>query len=56
MWQVYLYLANEHQGRERDARAAHRRRRWPFGRRDRHDIARATGAARRVAVASDRVS
>jgi len=34
MWQVYLYLANERQGRERQtAQGARRPRRWPFGRR-----------------------
>lgn len=35
MWQVYLYLANEHQGRERQiARTTSRAWRWPFGRRE----------------------
>jgi len=34
MWQVFLYLANERQVRERqDARATHRTRRWSLGRR-----------------------
>lgn len=35
MWQVFLYLANERQVRERqDARVNRRARRWTLGRRD----------------------
>jgi hypothetical protein len=55
MWQVYLYLANEHQVREREARARGRRRRWPFGRRDRDGMARPIGGDRGVPGAAQRL-
>jgi hypothetical protein len=49
MWQVYLYLANDHQVRERQrARATSRARRWPFGRR----ASEQTSSARRDARAT----
>lgn len=45
MWQVYLFLANERQDRERETtRRTRRPRRWPFGRRD-ESPARATRRA-----------
>jgi hypothetical protein len=55
MWQVYLYLANEHQVRDREARARGRRRRWPFGRRDRDGVAQPIGEDRGVSRAPERL-
>ena len=54
MWQVFLYLANEHQVRERDARAYARGRRWPFGRRAQQGVARASGSGARRTPTADR--
>ena len=51
MWQVYLYLANERQNRQRETRARDRRRRWPLGRRDR-DARPANASARETSVGS----
>jgi hypothetical protein len=48
MWQVYLYLANEHQVRERDARARDGGRRWRLGRRSQDNSARPKAAAPRT--------
>ena len=53
MWQVYLYLANEHQVRQRETRARHRGRRWSFGRRA-QPTRSTTGPERRSATTPDR--
>jgi hypothetical protein len=56
MWQVYLYLANEHQVRERDARARDRRGRWPSVRRSRNGTQRPRGnESQAPATRADRV-
>ena len=57
MWQVYLYLANEHQVRERDARARDRRGRWPYIRRSRNATQRprATDPQASATTRADRV-
>ena len=54
MWQVYLYLANERQNRERDTRARDRVRRWRFGRRERA-AGDANASSRPTARSSSRV-
>jgi hypothetical protein len=55
MWQVYLFLANEYQGRERqEARRTHRARRWSIGRH--RASARSTAADRDTTVGARRAA
>jgi hypothetical protein len=56
MWQVYLYLANEHQASERKERARERQWRWPSIRRSRNATQRPRGTGPRTTpTPADRV-